>query len=66
MALITNPRYLVVVYVVTSGLHGEDLGSDEEEIVMFAWLVLDITDRKVKYKHLIAASLLGPSRAADS
>lgn len=41
-------RYLVVVYVVTAGLHdGDDLGSDEEEIVLFTWLVIDITNCKV-------------------
>ena len=40
-------RYLVVVYVVTAGLHGDELGSDEEEIVLFAWLVVDISNCKV-------------------
>ena len=40
-------QYLVVVYVVTAGLHGDDLGSDEEEMILFAWLVVDINDSKV-------------------
>ena len=40
-------QYLVVVYVVTAGLHGDDLGSDEEEMMLFAWLVVDINDSKV-------------------
>ena len=40
-------RYLVVVYVVTAGLHDEDLGSDEEEVVLFTWLVVDISNSKV-------------------
>lgn len=45
-------RYLVVVYVVTAGLHGDDLGSDEEEIVHFAWLVLDVQTNKVSVIYL--------------
>ncbi|KAI1297261.1 Epithelial splicing regulatory protein 2 [Halotydeus destructor] len=44
-------RYLVVVYVVTSGLTGDDLGSDEQEIVLFTWLVVDITNCKVIAVH---------------
>ncbi|RWS31452.1 epithelial splicing regulatory protein 1-like protein [Leptotrombidium deliense] len=40
-------RYFVIVYVVTAGLHGDDLGSDEEEIVLFAWLVVDIANCKI-------------------
>ncbi|XP_074603955.1 uncharacterized protein LOC141857360 [Brevipalpus obovatus] len=51
MASQTSPRYLVIVYVVTAGQHGDELGSDEEEIVLFAWLVLDVTERKVVAVH---------------
>lgn len=40
-------RYLVVVYVVTAGLHADDLGADEEETVLLAWVVVDITNCKV-------------------
>ena len=40
-------KYLIVVYVMTTGLHDEDLGSDEEEIVLFAWLVINTTTFKV-------------------
>lgn len=40
-------RYLVVVHVVTAGLHGDDLGSDEEDIVLFSWLVVDISNCRV-------------------
>jgi hypothetical protein len=40
-------RYLVVVYVVTAGLHADDLGCDEEETLLFAWVVVDITNCKV-------------------
>lgn len=40
-------KYLIVVYTVTAGQHYEELGSDEQEIVLFAWLVLDIINLKV-------------------
>lgn len=43
----TDLKYMIVVYVMTTGLHDEDLGSNEEEIVLFAWLVIDITTLKV-------------------
>lgn len=42
-------KYLVVVYVVTAGLHADDLGSDEEEIVLFVRVVIDISNCKVSY-----------------
>jgi len=42
-------KYLVVVYVVTSGLQDDDLGSDEEEIVRFAWLIIDSTTLKASF-----------------
>lgn len=42
-----NSEYLVVIYVVTNGLHGDDLGSDEEDLLLFAWLVLDIKASQV-------------------
>jgi len=54
-------RYLVVVYVVTAGLHGDDLGSDEEETVLLAWVVVDITNCKVVAVHY---NLVKP-RSAD-
>ncbi|KAJ6221034.1 hypothetical protein RDWZM_006846 [Blomia tropicalis] len=43
----SNVKYLIVTYVMTTGLHDEDLGSDEEEIVLFAWLVIDTTTSKI-------------------
>lgn len=44
-------RYLIVVHMVTAGLQDEDLGSDEEEVVLFAWLILDTTTLKVSVFH---------------
>lgn len=40
-------RYLVGVYTVTAGIHEEALGSDEQEIVLFSWVVVDLTNTKV-------------------
>lgn len=40
-------RYLVGVYTVTAGLQEESLGSDEQEIVLFSWVVVDLTNTKV-------------------
>uniref|UniRef100_A0A1W7RAH2 RNA-binding protein fusilli n=1 Tax=Hadrurus spadix TaxID=141984 RepID=A0A1W7RAH2_9SCOR len=40
-------RYLVVVYVVTGGLDGEGLGSDEQEVVLIALVVVDLSNNKV-------------------
>uniref|UniRef100_T1ILP7 RRM domain-containing protein n=1 Tax=Strigamia maritima TaxID=126957 RepID=T1ILP7_STRMM len=39
--------YLVVLYTVTAGQNGSQLGSDEEEIVLLVWLVLDLANNKV-------------------
>lgn len=41
-------RYLVGVYTVTAGLQEESLGSDEQEIVLFSWVVVDLTNTKVR------------------
>ncbi|XP_014675115.1 PREDICTED: epithelial splicing regulatory protein 1-like isoform X2 [Priapulus caudatus] len=39
--------YLVVFYCATSGQNDENLGADEEEIVLLVWLVIDIANNKV-------------------
>ncbi|CAL1286236.1 unnamed protein product [Larinioides sclopetarius] len=39
-------KYLVAIYTVTAGLH-EELGCDEQEIVLFSWVVVDLTNTKV-------------------
>lgn len=44
----TSNRFLIVIYTVTGGQHHEELGSDEQEIVLFAYLVLDIVNLKVR------------------
>lgn len=41
-------KFLIVLYTVTAGQHYEELGSDEQEIVLFAYLVLDTVNLKVR------------------
>ncbi|GFW91608.1 hypothetical protein TNCV_4500271 [Trichonephila clavipes] len=38
-------KYLIAIYTVTAGLH-EELGCDEQEIVLFSWVVVDLTNTK--------------------
>jgi len=42
-----KPSYLVCLFVVTSGQNGESLGSDEEQIVVFAYSLHDLANNKV-------------------
>lgn len=42
-----SPEYLVVLFQVTGGQNGENLGSDEEEVVFFVYLLYDIASNKV-------------------
>jgi len=42
-----SPSYLVCLFVATSGQNGESLGSDEEQIVVFAYSLLDVANNKV-------------------
>lgn len=39
--------YLVVFYCATAGQNDENIGADEEEIVLLVWLVIDIANNKV-------------------
>ncbi|KAK3927779.1 Epithelial splicing regulatory protein 1 [Frankliniella fusca] len=40
-------RYLCVLYVATAGQQGARLGSDEEEIVLLIYIVIDVAANKV-------------------
>ncbi|XP_065101620.1 epithelial splicing regulatory protein 1 isoform X2 [Paramisgurnus dabryanus] len=41
-----NPDYLVLLFTTTSGAIGDQLGSDEKEIVQLVWQVVDLTNKK--------------------
>ncbi|XP_077543133.1 epithelial splicing regulatory protein fusilli isoform X1 [Haemaphysalis longicornis] len=40
-------RFVVVVHLVTAGQQGDALGSDEQDTVVFSWLVVDLANNKV-------------------
>ena len=40
-------KYLVLLHLVSAGENGEGLGSDEQEIVLVVYLVLDVINNKV-------------------
>lgn len=46
----TNSSYLVVLFCATAGKNGEDLGVDEEQIVLFVYLLYDVPNNKVSGK----------------
>ena len=39
--------YLVALFCASAGRNGEDLGADEEQIVLFVYLLFDVTNNKV-------------------
>lgn len=41
--------YLCAFYVATAGLQGASLGSDEEEIVLLIYVIIDMTQNKVSH-----------------
>ncbi|XP_075530023.1 epithelial splicing regulatory protein fusilli isoform X3 [Dermacentor variabilis] len=40
-------RFAVVVHLVTAGQQGDALGSDEQDTIVFSWLVVDLANNKV-------------------
>lgn len=48
-----GPSHLVVLFCVSAGKNGEELGSDEEQIVFLVYLLYDVTNNKVGpvYSH---------------
>ena len=45
-----GPSHYVAFHTVTSGLNGPDLGSDESEIVILLFVVIDAKTKKVGQK----------------
>jgi epithelial splicing regulatory protein 1/2 len=43
----TNSSYLVVLFCASAGKNGEELGVDEEQIVLFTYLLYDLPNNKV-------------------
>lgn len=51
-----GPQHICVVYVATAGLQGPLMGSDEQEIVLLIYVIIDAVQKKVcirkKYIHV--------------
>jgi len=42
--------HLLIYFCATAGKNGEDLGVDEEQIVLFVYLLFDVTNCKVSFQ----------------
>lgn len=49
----TGPRHLCVLYVATGGLQGLLMGSDEQEIVLLIYVIINVAENKVS-RRLVA------------
>ncbi|UXI19498.1 hypothetical protein NH340_JMT05441 [Sarcoptes scabiei] len=50
--MMIDAKYLIVINVSTAGLQDDDLGSDEEEVILFAWMVIDTTRCEILEKRI--------------
>ena len=41
-------NYLVIVFCTTAGRRGALLGTDEEDLVLLVWVVVDVETNKVR------------------
>ncbi|KOX68206.1 RNA-binding protein fusilli [Melipona quadrifasciata] len=46
-----GPTHLVALYVATAGLQGNALGSDEEEITLLVYVLIDVQQNKVCFHN---------------
>ena len=44
-----NSSYLVALFCASAGKNGEELGADEEQIILFVYLLFDVPNNKVKF-----------------
>lgn len=55
-----GPQHICVVYVATAGLQGPLMGSDEQEIVLLIYVIIDAVQQKVSseimYRNVIQIS----------
>ncbi|XP_069076587.1 epithelial splicing regulatory protein 1 isoform X1 [Pleurodeles waltl] len=62
----TCPDYLVVLLCGTAGASGSSLGSDEKEVTLLLWKVVDLAGRKVGELHEIVIRPEEPEGAEES
>lgn len=48
-----KPHHMCVLYVATAGLQGPLMGSDEQEIVLLIYVIIDHVQNKVSTKTLL-------------
>lgn len=46
-----GPHHICIVYVATAGLQGHLMGSDEQEIVLLIYVIIDVKQNKVGLKR---------------
>ena len=46
-----NSSYLVALFCASAGKNGEELGVDEEQIILFVYLLFDVPNNKVSLGH---------------
>ena len=51
------PTHLVLVFMATAGQNGENLGSDEAQIVLFVYLLYDVAKNKVRNLYFPACHI---------
>lgn len=49
-----SPDYLVVLFGITAGATGAKLGSDEKELILLLWKVVDLANKKVFLSRFLA------------
>lgn len=62
MGATRGPTHLVALYVATAGLQGNALGSDEEEITLLVYVLIDVLQNKVCY---ICRIIIGKEKKKD-
>jgi len=47
ISTMTNSPYLVVLFTATAGKNGDELGIDEQQVILFVYLLYDVPNNKV-------------------
>lgn len=47
-----GPHHICVLYVATAGLQGPLMGSDEQEIVLLIYVIVDVIQNKVRFNNI--------------
>lgn len=49
------PGHIVALYVATGGQHGPGLGSDEKEVVLLVYVIIDVANESVSRTRLLSS-----------